>query len=371
MKFFYSLFFFFRHVFLKRHYDIIFYSPHHFNRGDKGQNLYFKRLIEVCNQKNISFVFFEEPYKTSNYKRSKSAVPFDFLYYFILFLRKLLPKSLSDIEIDRKIGKCIKFLFFYNISFNNFITISQSMLSVFYAINKNAKLFDLQHGTIHANKDTYLVNGYVYDNLKKNDVYLLLNGIGFKNILVQNENNKYFEKHCHVIGSFMPKIDFQRKRKNKNVLVSLQFTNDHSNAENQNIADALLYQIKQNNDFSFFLRQHPRFNNEVDMSVFTSMPNVSTIDGKLEDNFRICSIHLTTYSTVVFEAALLGIPSCFLIIDNYKMNIFNSQYDYPLFSYNLRKIYEYYNECSFESKQWVKSYYETFSEDKYIKALKK
>ena len=53
------------------------------------------------------------------------------------------------------------------------------------------------------------------------------------------------------------------------------------------------------------------------------------------------------------------------------MNIFNSQYDYPFFRYNLRKIYENYNECSFESKQWVKSYYEPFSEDKYLKVLKK
>ena len=176
MKFLYSLFFFLRHVFLKRHYDIIFYSPHHFNRGEKGENLFFKKLIATCDHKGISYIFFEEPYINSNYTRSNLAIPFDFIYYFVVFLRKLFSKSRSDIEIDRKIGRYIKALFLHRFSFDNFITISQSMLSVFYGINNNAKLFDLQHGTIHANKDTYLINGLVFDNLKQNDVYLFLNG---------------------------------------------------------------------------------------------------------------------------------------------------------------------------------------------------
>ena len=157
---------------MKKHYRIVFYSPHHFNRGEKGQNLFFKKLIEICDHKGISYIFFEEPYINSNFTRSNIAIPFDFIYYFVVFLRKLFPKSLSDIEKDRKIGRYIKALFLQRFSFDNFITISQSMLSVFYGINHNAKLFDLQHGTIHASKDTYLFNGLVSDNLKKNDVYL-------------------------------------------------------------------------------------------------------------------------------------------------------------------------------------------------------
>ena len=370
MKFLYSLFFFLRHAFLKKHYSIVFYSPHHFNRGEKGQNLFFKKLIEICDHKGISYIFFEEPYINSNFTRSNLAIPFDFIYYFVVFLRKLFPKSLSDIEKDRKIGRYIKALFLKRFSFDNFITISQSMLSVFYGINNKAKLFDLQHGTIHASKDTYLINGLVSDNLKQNDVYLFLSGLGFKNILVNNEHNKYFDKHSIVIGSLIPEANFFQNKKNKNVLVSLQFTNDHSDSENNNIAQSLLNQINQYSDFHFFLRKHPRFNNEFDLSKFTSIPNVSIIDGKLQDNLRTCSIHLTTYSTVVFEAALLGIPSSFLKIDNFKMNIFSSQYNYPYYDYNLKKIYDNYDECSFQSKQWVKSYYESFSNNNFFNSLK-
>ena len=53
---------------------------------------------------------------------------------------------------DIKIGRFFKLLFFRRITFDNYITISQSMLSFFNGLCIDAKKFDMQHGTIHSQK---------------------------------------------------------------------------------------------------------------------------------------------------------------------------------------------------------------------------
>ena len=86
--FFYSIFYFVRQAFTKKHYAIIFYAPHHFNRGENAEFFFFKDLLHVCKIHNISFLYLEEPDNYSNQKRSKTAIPFDFIYYLIVLLRK-------------------------------------------------------------------------------------------------------------------------------------------------------------------------------------------------------------------------------------------------------------------------------------------
>ena len=71
---------------------------------------FFSDLFNVCRY-NISFLYLEEPYIYSNHKRSKTAVPFDFIYYLIVFLRKFMGSEMSYIDIDRKIGSFIKKIF--------------------------------------------------------------------------------------------------------------------------------------------------------------------------------------------------------------------------------------------------------------------
>ena len=62
-------------------------SPNHFNRNH-GQNIYFKPLIEIFDEKNISYLFFEEPSKY-NYQSDKNSIPFDIVFIFNILARKL------------------------------------------------------------------------------------------------------------------------------------------------------------------------------------------------------------------------------------------------------------------------------------------
>ena len=369
--FIYSFFYFVINIFQVKHYQIIFYSPSHFNRGNNFDNLFLKDFFRVCNKENISFLFLEEPYVYSHHKRSKQAVPFDFIYYLIIFLRKIMGSEMCQIESDKKIGRFLKNIFFRNFTFDNYITISQSMLSVFNGINPIVKSFDVQHGTIHAKKKSYLYDGIVSNNLLKNNVHVLLNGIGFKEILVKNDRSDFFLNNSHVAGaSFNIKNDITRIP-NKNVIVSLQFTHDHTYEQNAEIANLLENEIKANSSFHFFLRNHPRFNGEIDLSRFLALPNVSLISGSLEDCFLKCSIHLTYYSTVSFEAALSSIPTCFLKHLSFDFgDIFNSQYSYPYYDFNLSEIFDNYYLCSVNSKKWAAKFYQKFSKHTFLKSIK-
>ena len=40
--FFLSVYYFLKQIFIKKHYDVVFYAPSHLNRGDNHENLYFK-----------------------------------------------------------------------------------------------------------------------------------------------------------------------------------------------------------------------------------------------------------------------------------------------------------------------------------------
>jgi len=367
--FFCSFFYFTKLAFIKKHYSIIFYAPHHFNRGKNSENIFFKNLLDSCKTHNLSFLFLEEPDVYSNQKRSNIAVPFDFIYYLIVFLRKFMNSDVSYIDNDKKIGAFIRKIFFKNITFDNYITLSQSMLSFFNGVSSDAKQFDLQHGTVHAVKRSYLYNGKVSINLRENDVTLLLNGTGYKDILLKNDMSNYFQNHIQVIGASSVN-DIPVSSLNKNVLVTLQFTHDHSEYENKLIADSLEIHIKKESSFHFYLKSHPRFNNEIDLSRFLSLPNVSLTSESLTDIFSKCSLHLTSYSTVTFEASLHAIPTCFLQLDPIKMRIFNTQYNYPFYNYLLSDLYNNYSFCSLEAQKWAKEFYQPFCEESFLKSLK-
>ena len=99
-----SFFYFFRYLFITKKVDVLFYYPQHFNRGENGENLFFKPLYESCKSNNISYLIFEEPDKKSDKDRNKEAVPFDFIYFLIVLLRRVR-------FTEQKIGKILSFTF--------------------------------------------------------------------------------------------------------------------------------------------------------------------------------------------------------------------------------------------------------------------
>ena len=351
--------FFFKYLFLTNKVDVLFYYPKHFNRGENGENLFLKPLYESCKSNNIRYLIFEEPDRKLDKTRNKEAVPFDFIYFLIILLRKI---GFSE----QKIGKFLSFTFLRGIKFKNYIVLSQSMLEIFRVVNKDAKLFDLQHGIIHSDKESYIKNNIVNSKLSENNVELLVVGDGFKEILKEEDSSNYFKKNIHVIGTKKHKI-FSHTHPNRSVLVTLQITEDHTKEQNQKLLDEIINMVNSHDDLVFYIRNHPRFKNDLDVSELFKKTNVAPKD--LIHCFRDCSIHVTAYSTTTFECAEFGIPTVFLksLKDNF--NMFENEFKYP-FDDTLKDVFLNYKRYSDEVINWRERFYSEFDEQKFISLLK-
>ena len=356
-----SFFFFLCLIFRKIEIDVIFYYPHHFNRGSDGENVSFFHLYQSCKNNNLTYLVFEEPDFYSSQPRGKDPIPFDFVYLLIIFLRRF-------IKSDRMIGEFLSFTFLRRLKFNNYVSLSQSMLSVFRGLNSEAKFFDLQHGVIWPSKSSYFYKGIVSNNLRENDVNLLLFGDGFQLIIKDSDKSNYLQSKSFVIG--VPRIEnnIEHTFLNNKILVSLQFTRDHTSFQNLKLAQELESYIKTYSNCTFYLRNHPRYNNEVDLSRFFKYNNVKKSNSSLMECIKICSIHLTSYSTTTFELAYFGIPTVFLISLSDEFTEFRTDFNYPLEN-DLLLIKKNYKEFSEKVKKWEGRFYTNFDEKRFISLL--
>ena len=372
MLLFKSSWFFICSIFIKREYDVVFYYPQHFNRGDQDENIYFMPLINACQQERISYSIFEEPDFFSSSERNKNAIPFDFIFLLIILLRKMFNSEMNDREKDIKIGRFLSKTFFRNITFNNVITISQSMISTFRGIDETCSIFDIQHGIIHPNKPNYLMEGNPEKNIADNKIQLLLSGDSYKKLMIENDSTTYFKDNSHVIGSNFIKGSLRHEAFNNNILVSLQFTHDHSESDNAIFLQSLEQVIRSTDDevVTFYLKNHPRFNDEVNLTALFNLNNVKLAPSNINDCFELCSLHITAYSTLVFEAALKGIPTI-LVSPISRYNHFKNYFFYP-FSNRISEFFnqDFYKESSVKVQDWASSYYSNFDKKTFINLLR-
>jgi hypothetical protein len=366
-RFFNSFIYFIFLPFKKVEVDVVFYAPSHFNRGENNQNLFFKPLILACIENDISYIVFEEPCK-NNSKLSNGSVAFDFIFLIIIFWKKWMNFDRNIFITEQKIGKILSKTLFHNFKYKNYIVLSKSMIYAFSSINESAKLFDLQHGIIYTNKSDYFSENIISYHLTEKKVSLLLSGIGFQNILLKNGVCDFAMKNSHVIGVNKEEFLFHNSS-NQNILVTLQFTDDHTDIQNNSLLEGLLSFIDKHKDFTFYLRNHPRFNNQVDLSKLFEKENIQISPYLLFECFKLCSIHVTAYSTTTFECARFGIPTIFLNPLKEDVNMFETDFSYPLEN-DLNYIEQHYSECSNLVKKWESEYYSTFDEQKFISLLK-
>lgn len=371
MKYFLKSFLFFLTLVFKRvKVDVVFYYPQHFNRSEDGENVYFSDMINTCIENNISFLVFEEPDFKTNFKRSKKSIPFDFLFLLIKVFRRCFFWQKNVIKKDQMIGRLFKKVLFDRLRFKNVITISQSMVSFFRGLNSVCNIYDVQHGIIHNNKANYIKNNKAEDNLVKNEVHLLLSGHSFLDILIRHDKSSYFSSHAYVIGSGNNKPRKLHERFENNALVTLQFTADHDEKKNRLLYQQLVDFINLNQNVDFYLKYHPRFNKEIDLTTLFKLNNVHLASANIRDCFQQCSLHITAYSSSVFEAALFGIPSV-LINPLSKFNFFENDFNYPLqHTINEFRDERVYQESSQLLMDWASDFYTGYDENMFLNLLK-
>ena len=84
--------YFLKLIFISKEYDVVFVSSAFFNRGESGENLLFKPMVEFCKKNNISYAIIEDTDLKGEYKsffRNKESIPLDFISHLQIFFRKI------------------------------------------------------------------------------------------------------------------------------------------------------------------------------------------------------------------------------------------------------------------------------------------
>ena len=344
----------------KRSIDILFYAPVYFNRNNSHL---FNTLFKTCDEKNISYLFVEEVDYAKKCDFNLKGKRADFFVLLVVLARKMI-KSNEIIKKDRLIGKYLRL--YCGIKPKNIIVLSQSMVGVFRGMFPNAKIFDLQHGIIHSNHEAYKTETTY---LIKNKVLPIVYGLGFKEIL---ENINIHYSNTIVLGNSDVSPVKKHSKFNGNILLSLQFTDDHSKEENKTLYLNIVNVLRQiealkNSSIQVYYKNHPRFKEEVNLSFVKDFDFVQKAPNNLAECFDLCSVNITAYSTVVFDAALHGVPTIFY---SKKHTVFKDEYNYPIEAEVKDLVNLNYDETSSKVMFWYKQYYQEYNYSNFLNILK-
>lgn len=368
----------------KKHYDIVFYYPQHFNRSEFGTNLFFDPLIALCKENELRYLVIEEPDRGTTFPRNKKAYRFDFYFYLILLLRKSIPLIFFKHFENREqyIGTLIKMLTFGKFNTNVVLTNSNSMGGVWRGYCPRARIIDYQHGIINKKQLGFFINGQAPSHIAVNNKEVAVWGKGFKAIF--DQDNNYYENKIHVLGHYQQtaKIETSFSDSNK-ILFSLQFMPDLGiklNAEMFNEIRIVIQKfnaIAEKNRPQIILRNHPRHNNAVDLnSLLNEFDYVSLMSDKEILIPTVYLVHVTFFSTTAFEMATQGVPSYFLYTENL-MNgkvDFLDDYQYPIDQdFSLDELWTSYRNDdkiwlahSDLVKKWSSKFFEPFNKSVFL-----
>ncbi len=370
--------------FFKKPYDIVFYYPQHFNRSENGTNPFFDPLISICEIHKLNYLVLEEPDSKTSYPRNKKAFKFDFWFYIIIALRKIIPGLFFTTDEGREefIGKIIAVLTLNLFNAKCYVTISNSMINVLLGFNKKSKVYDLQHGIIYSWHWGYFnQNGQLNNYLLNERIGFLVNGIGFKDVFYKNNPFLKLQKEpkVSVIGYLELKSDKIPAPKKNIVVYTLQLTSDLN--ENQLLVEKnnlkiFLKSVESlfvSNGLQLFLKLHPRFNNAINLSEILELyPFVKFTDDTIENLIKNTILHITQSSTSIFEFALASIPT-YLISNTVGNKIFLEEYKYPSGNLEIEDVLILFNtknqeylEFCLKVKKWALEYYEPFNENAVI-----
>jgi len=360
----------------KKETDVLYYLPQHFD-SSTTYPFVIRHLINSNSNNKISYYIFEEPNIFSSDKRNSKLIPADSFWLLILILRKFY-KGKNYFKIDLKIGAFLKYILLVKHDFKNIITVSQSMQSVLKGLFPNANHYDYQHGILSEKYFGYINKESTSKHLINNSIKVLLYGNSFKEKLLKLKGGEYFIKNAIVIGS--PHLEYQQAKKsfNNSILFSLQFTSSHSNDTNIYYYNEIYQLFKDINDrnleLTIYLKSHPRFDNCIDISSFYKFNFVKPAPTNIQECFDLCTLHITEYSTVVFDAIIYGIPTLLTKMFS-SLNILENEYHFPSKNLslldNIEKLKDpyFYSSTIVEQVEWSKKLYQVYDEKKYVKLM--
>lgn len=379
-----------KHILFEQKAEVILYYPQHFNRDSDGKNLYYKQLIEALNESNIKYTLIEEPDYTTPMPRDREAIPFDALFWIITVIRKILRVLLTSnfIKQEAITATVINIITLNKFRVDNYITISGSMQYLFASINKNGKVYDLQHGIIDSQQPKFFDNNKRLIPLKQHykNLGFLLYGDGFKDLFFINRDNiAELKDRVYNIGfpiKSSSSNNYTDNTNKTNIVFASQILKENGETS-INEQKRVLKEFAESLDYTkvnLLIKNHPRFNNATDMSeIYAISSSITETMQSIPQLAKIVALHITFYSTSTFDFAAYGVPTAFLYskLMPQGIDIFYNDYKYPLYKNDnivdvINRLSDTMitNEEKTELMVWYKKFYSEFNKEKFISIIK-
>lgn len=373
----------------RKNQDVVFYYPQHFNRGVEGENIFFKRMTNLCEVKKLNYLLVEEPDWNSDKPRNSRAIQFDFYFLLVLFLRKIIPSRGANFEKrEQSIGYIVNLFSFGVFKSPVYITLSNSLGGVLRGINSDAEIYDYQHGIITSEQPGFFKkDGSVTELIAINNKKVLVYGLAFKEIF--DRNDEYYKERVKVIGKPQTSKLTELETKGMNVLISFQILKEFGEECNKEQIKLVLDWIEINKNIitrygiKIKINHHPRFNNCIDDSKLFKYEFVKNVTNSwtLTSDFIDLGLHLTFFSTTAFEYAEYGIPSIFLFSDLMPQGqkYFGVEYQYPfIYKQNLSEWDFIWNgdmdkreKNTEDIRSWYNKFFQPFDESVFLSLIKR
>lgn len=374
-------------VVLVRRPKVMFYYPQHFNRTLQGTNPFFDRMLATCDKYGISYQLIEEPDWGTDKPRNQKAIKGDALFVLITIIRKIVIKcGVKDLLQREKVtARIVNVLTFGRFRREKYITISGSMIELFINLNKNATVYDMQHGILYKQHPTFFDETEHIRPQIANETrwHWLMWGRGYQECFCRGDE-AILTGRTHVVG-YPVVLDNRLVPEDAKsvVLFSLQFThdwNDETLRIAKSVTEMALQQLEGSNVRVLF-RHHPRFNNSISIDdLLQKYPFVELTTLPMQELRTIVMLQVAINSTTAFEYAEVGIPSFFIDRESRVKNgaLFYDEYNYPLYrNQTIGEVVErlqnrtHRNHDAEVVRKWYKEFYDEFNEQEFLKVLSK
>ncbi|WP_456452333.1 hypothetical protein [Hydrogenimonas sp.] len=321
--------------------DVLFYYPGHFDR-EEGENPYFKPLYRLCEKHGLSYLVLREPVLKKRRNGPSESPRARALLLSVLLLRKALPLFLfRDFEArERGIGRLLRPFLFPRLRARHVVVLSNSLLGVWRGILPDAVLADYQHGVITSAHPGYLTSEKTpAPHIRENGAFVLLYGEGFRRLLAENDATGYYAAHARVLGKPRPPRanDRTERFRRRVVLFTLQFTGPGEHPDRQRAwRESIVGFFRRHADFfreggyTLLFRHHPRYDGSLDLSALKELPFARFTEEPLQSLMRSVPLHMTLFSTSIFDAAAVGAPTLLWSGPDPDASIYTRDFRYPL-----------------------------------------
>lgn len=320
--------------------QVIFAAPQHFNRDVNGKNPYFEKFIKCCEDKGIPYLKFESPEYGSTQPHDPTAIRIDFIFWLMMLLRKIFIKTYSGNirKAERAVAKTVNIITFGKLKVPCYITMAGLFIEMFQEMCPDSTVCDLQHGIIYAKHPGYFdKNNNLSGSLNAPNCKILVWGEKFRDLFLKSCSNDNISEKINVIGYPIEQVKKAKISTRKNIILfSLQFSPDLKPEELTEYKAMLDEAVKEvsSSGYHIKLKHHPRYSDVIDISdILEKYQNVEITTQSLYELATECILHVTWYSTTVFEYASYGVPSYILSDEKHLLgkDIFYNQFKYPLF----------------------------------------